>query len=134
MKLSILKIIPLSLFLFCFTQASFAEKPNCPSVNALAAVGVSTAMQLGVNEWVAREPKNHYDTQVDWAFIIGYFGYAEKEALLKQARQAISTLHLMDNSPLQIGKKDSDWWMCEYQNNTGIMAIAFTPPEGRISL
>lgn len=122
-----LLFISLSLILIQPALAVSSRPERCPSVAAIAAVGVDTAGQ-GTQVWMAfpSSPSN-YDTKQAWSFGI-FVTAANKTEALEKARASIGQLSLADG-PYHDDDNSDDLWTCAYgSNQPHVIAYAFTPP------
>ena len=119
------------------TQSALAmnqKKPSsCPTVNALASVGVNYAEYEKSQEdprtgaWVAFQLNNNYSTDAEWSFYILPFRADSASDALANANAAIPRLAIWGfGEPVE--NHSGDGWDCLYStDDAGIMALAQTP-------
>lgn len=119
--------LSLSLLLLQPALAASSDKPEkCPSVAAIAAIGVDDA-SLSMAGWVAfPSNSNYYDTREAWSFGI-IVPASNKNEALQLARANLGSLSVMSD-PVQTVTTNKGW-SCYYKNQQDYYAVAFTPPS-----
>ncbi|WP_131782689.1 DUF4949 domain-containing protein [Legionella gresilensis] len=111
------------------SQSVFAltsDKPNtCPSLQALASVGVSDAESVDDgNIWLAYRPSNSFETTNKWTLAVAPIEAKSASEAIKKANKSIPSLALLEG-PVE----EDGMWGCLYANSdNSFMAIAVTPP------
>jgi len=121
-------ITALFLMLAQSTYAGTQAKPDkCPSVSALAAVGVSMTQQAPgyPTSWDGFELKNRFDTNDEWTFVIGEFKTEDQDEALLKANAAITRLAFSYGPELD---NNRDWYCMYYGKGGKIFGLTVTPP------
>ncbi|WP_419419488.1 DUF4949 domain-containing protein [Legionella sp. D16C41] len=105
-----------------------SDKPTtCPSVEALAAIGVSDAISVTENDagsWVAYQPSNSFETTNKWTLIVTSIEATNARDAINQANKALPSLNLIAG-PEEV----KGGWGCVYASNDySLIADAITPP------
>ena len=91
----------------------------CPSLASIQAEGISQAEEIFPQFYVGYNI-NTFDTQANWAFLMGPIAAESEEMALDASNELLVT---MSGSP--VSQEDGDSWICEYNTNTpGVVAYA----------
>ena len=127
------KILPFILS-FLVLQSAYALEQNypaaCPSVGALASVGVNDTGLFTKDFWIVKMKQHDYGTPQLWSF--SFFGNMKtsEEAVLAVANASIHQL-VLKGGPVDFNENGSEWG-CLYDYNGAdgsISGLAITPPK-----
>src|SRR3990167_1392305 len=85
---------------------AFADKPVCPSIDAVKKVGLNVA-RPSLGGWFVMNLKNKYDTNIDWAFIIIAHKALDQAEAIKEGNAMLS-LSTFAGGPT-FNEKDKAW-------------------------
>lgn len=109
------------------TSTAFAIQSSpkvCPSVSAIQAEGMTMAAEMVEGLYLTYN-LSHYDTPLNWAFIIGPVNATSDESALEEGNQQLTTL-----SGTPSPEESGGAWACEYNTASDeLVAVAILADE-----
>ncbi|ARG96223.1 DUF4949 domain-containing protein [Legionella micdadei] len=108
--------------------SSFAGPETCPSVSAIKAEGLSTAMELFPKVYYAYNV-SEYGSDYSWFFAVGLFASNTKTEAVAEGNKYLPTL---TGNPIPLHVED--YWFCDYEIDGGLAAVAVYTDVGSAPL
>lgn len=106
----------ISIFALVLSAQAFADKPACPTIEAVKAVRVTDAEKeepyMGTDIWVAKATDN-FGTAHSWEMEIAMLGYHKsKDQVIAEGQDAVSNISRLMGE--EVASEEYEHWICRY--------------------